>query len=134
MERNEITIEKVLELKKAHEITDKMIKNLWYDWFCKDKALVNRGRKLLYALSRLAKVNNNKFDPKKTYVFFKNNCPISGNLYDDFRICDIETGDVIWTIIPSSDSGAELWGKVNDFDKPILEEAEWKDIVEYFKN
>lgn len=134
MERNEITIEKVLELKKAHEITDKMIKNLWYDWFCKDKALVNRGRKLLYALSRLAKVNNNKFDPKKTYVFFKNNCPISGNLYDDFRICDIETGDVIWTIIPSSDSGAELWGKVNDFDKPILEDSEWKDIVEYFKN
>ena len=81
------------------------------------------------------KTAKKKFNPETTYVFFKNNCPCCGSLYDDFRICDIETGDVIWTVIPSSgfDGKAKLWGRENDFEMPIID-GSWKDIVEYFKN
>lgn len=140
MERKETSIKELLEKRTNGALTESDIKDLWYDWFCKDRALVNKGKALLSRLSSINKANNvnkSKFDPEKTYTFFKNNCPVNGHLYDDFRICDIETGDVIWTIIPQSghyvDEGrAILWGKVNDFEGPVVE-GSWKDIVEYFR-
>ena len=139
MSRSELSIAKVVELRKNHELTDEMVRDFWYDWFCKDSSLVRKGNTLLQRLSKIVKVNNGKFDPEKTYTFFKNNCPCCGSLYDDFRICDMETGEVIWTIIPSSGhrssyGRAELWGSVNDFKEPVLEDVTWDDIVEYFKN
>lgn len=141
MERKETSIKELLEKRTNKTLTDEDVEDLWYDWFCKDKAILNRGKALLSRLSSINKansVNKSKFDPEKTYTFFKNNCPVNGRLYDDFRICDIETGDVIWTIIPKSghyvDEGrAFLWGKVNDFREPVVE-GTWKDIVEYFKS
>lgn len=76
------------------------IKALWYDWFCRESSLENKGRKLLQKLRMIAR--SNKFDATKCYVFFKNNCPCVGSLYDDFRICDMETGDVLFCVVPSS--------------------------------
>ena len=141
MERKETSIKELLEKRINGALTESDIKDLWYDWFCKDRALINKGKALLSRLSSINKANKAnkaKFDPEKTYTFFKNNCPLRGCLYDDFRICDIETGDVIWTIIPKSghyaDEGrAILCGKVNDFKEPVLE-GTWKDIVNYFKS
>ena len=131
-----MTITELLAKRKAGDLTDADIKGLWYDWFCKDTSLVNKGKVLLSRLSKVAKVNNGKFNPDNTYVFFKNNCPCNGDLYDDFRICDIETGDVIWTVVPRSGFNANLghsvlWGKVNDFDSPVIDDT-WGDIVKYF--
>jgi hypothetical protein len=87
----------------------------FYDWFCSDKALKSRSEKLFKMVKRWVKQRNT--DTDKVYVFFKNNCPMNGPLYDDFRICDIETGDVLWTVIPKcGHSGlAEVWGKQNEF-------------------
>ena len=87
----------------------------FYDWFCSDKALKAKSEKLFKMVKRWVKQRNT--DTDKVYVFFKNNCPMNGPLYDDFRICDIETGDVLWTVIPKcGHSGlAEVWGKQNDF-------------------
>ena len=142
MERKETSIKDLLAKRANKNLTNDDIKDLWCDWFCLDKALVNRGKELLSRLSSITKANsknpNKKFDPETTYTFFKNNCPVSGCFYDDFRICDIETGDVIWTIIPKSghyvDEGrAMLWGKVNGFKEPVLE-GSWKDIVNFFKS
>lgn len=106
----------------------------WYDWFCRDSSLVNKTKKLYKKLIRISK--SKKFNLDKTYVFFKNNCPMYGSLYDDFRICDIRTGNVIFTITPSNghSSGkgiAEVWGKENDFQEPLVE-GKWKDVVNWF--
>lgn len=78
------------------------IKAGWYDWFCNDSSLRNKTIKLGKILKRVLKANevSKKFDPTKCCVFFKNNCPVYGRLYDDLRICDIETNDILFTIIP----------------------------------
>jgi hypothetical protein len=39
-----------------------------------------------------------KVNLETMYVWFKNNCPLAGSLYDDFRIADIETGETLFTI------------------------------------
>ena len=69
----------------------------FYDWFCKDSALENRAKKLMPTAKKFARRMNIDLDTH--YVFFKNNCPFSGPLRDDFRICNKETGDVVWLSI-----------------------------------
>lgn len=91
----------------------------FYDWFCKDSALENRAKKLMPAAKRFAYKMNIDLDTH--YVFFKNNCPFSGPLRDDFRICDKETGDVVWTVTPDYGSKTEIWGSENNFNEPIFE-------------
>lgn len=103
----------------------------FYDWFCKDKALPLKSKLLLGKVRKFLKIFPT-IDIDRTYLFFKNNCPCNGSLYDDFRICDLESGDVIYTVIPSSGhrgKGAELWGRENDFKGPILEADSWKELL-----
>ena len=111
------------------------ILSLWYDWFCKDSSLERKGHQLLKKLSMIAK--SDKFDNEKCYVFFKNNCPCCGTLYDDFRICDIETGDVIFTVIPKSghyaDEGlGEVWGCDTEGNFKRLFRGHWREIKAWF--
>lgn len=104
----------------------------FFDWFCKDSSLLNKCHSLSAKVRMVAK-HTNKFDPAETYVFFKNNCPGRGGLYDDFRICELESGKVLYTVVPKSGhSGkAEVWGVDNDFEKPIVE-GTWKDVKNFF--
>ena len=130
--------------------------NLFYDWFCKDESLTRRGTTLAKKYLAVQKANAQAkipwFDPSRTYLFFKNNAPMAINTtYDDFRICDLESGDVLFTIapahprvtgtkpvrdqivcIPQISRRAEMWGRVNNFDEPLVE-GSWKDILEFFK-
>ena len=106
----------------------------WYDWFCRDTSLAAKTQKLGKKVLQLMK--SSKIDTEKNYVFFKNNCPMNGSLYDDFRICDPETGDVIYTITPScghnSNKGtAEVWGRENSFFEPLVS-GSWKDVKTFF--
>ena len=57
---------------------------------------------------------------------------MKGSLYDDFRICDLETGDVIWNVTAKSGHThqAEVWGRVNDFKEPV---AVGKNLNEIYK-
>jgi hypothetical protein len=73
--------------------------DLWYDWFCTDKQLVKRGKRLAQLLSFV--VNHLKADSgwmKDKYVFFKNNCPLNGKLYDSLSICSKNGGDVLYYV------------------------------------
>lgn len=106
----------------------------WYDWFCRETALAAKTEKLYGKLLRIAE--SKKIDKEKMYVFFKNNCPMNGTLYDDFRLCDSDTGNVIYTITPScghtSNKGtAEVWGKENGFKEPIVS-GKWRDVLNFF--
>lgn len=106
----------------------------WYDWFCKDESLRGKTYSLAPKVKRLAK--SSKINQDKMYVWFKNNCPMVGNLYDDFRFADIETGGTIYNIVPKSgntifDNRAEIWGKENDFKGPLVI-GTWKDVLAFF--
>ena len=106
----------------------------FYDWFCRDTALEAKSKKLAKYLESI--VHSKKFDARNTYTFFKNNCPMVGRLYDDFRICDLETGDVIYRVIPASgftaDNGeAQVYGRENGF-KDALAVGTWTEVKNWF--
>lgn len=105
----------------------------FYDWFCKDTSLKNKAKTLVNRLKTILK-NNKRFNPETTYVFFKNNCPCIGGLYDDFRICDIETGHVLYTVTPRDPhkgGKASIWSNENNFKEPLLV-GSWADIKKFF--
>jgi len=113
---------------------DTMIEAGWHDWFCKDKNLKKRLDKLFPKVKEI--VLSQKINPYTMYVFFKNNCPFHGSLYDDFRFCDMKTGDVIYTVVPASGhtahkGRAELWGMENNFKEPLVT-GKWNDIRRFF--
>ena len=105
----------------------------FYDWFCKDSSLKNKAERLFKQVEKFLTVHP-EIDQEKTYVFFKNNCPMIGSLYDDFRICDIETGDVIFTVTPKTGHKnqkfpASIWGRENDFKAPLKEANTFSDLL-----
>ncbi len=102
----------------------------FYDWFCRDHSLERKAKTLVSKVKKFIKAMN--IDVDDTYVFFKNNCPFNGSLYDDFRICNVATGDVIYTVVPRSGHGAnqsELWGASNGFQGPIATASNWKQLL-----
>ena len=103
----------------------------FYDWFCKDSSLERKSKKLFRAAIKFC----NKFnvDLEKHYVFFKNNCPMRGPLYDDFRICDRVSGDVIYNVTPKSGHSfeAEIFSRENGFNEPI---ATGRTLTEIYKS
>ena len=103
----------------------------WFDWFCKVSSLAAKTKALGKKLKQIA--DSKKIDKEKQYVWFKNNCPMCGPLYDDFRIADIESGYTVYTIVPRSGhtGKAEVWGRENDFKCPLVK-GTWRDVVKFF--
>jgi hypothetical protein len=102
---------------------------LFYDWFCSDGALEKKSRSLFAKVKTFIK-HHPEIDQEKHYIFFKNNCPMRGPLYDDFRICDIESETVTYTVTPKcGHTGlAEIWGRENDFKEAIKTAKTYKEL------
>ena len=102
---------------------------VFYDWFCKDSSLKRKATALFKKTKLFAKMKDVDLD--STYVFFKNNCTSGGTLYDDFRICDVESGNVLYTVTPKCGhtGEAEFWGKDNNFEEPIKTGKTFTDLL-----
>lgn len=118
---------------------DTQINAGWYDWFCQDTCLSGKTKSLGSKVKKIHKILGEEAS-EKIYVFFKNNCPLDGRLYDDFRLCDRKSGDVLFTIVPRvgynrtpDNEKAEVWSSMNDFDGAIFKGAKWVDILNWFK-
>ena len=103
----------------------------FYDWFCKDISLEGKSKKLFSQTQKLVDLMG--IDQEKHYVFFKNNCPFNGPLSDDFRICSIETGEVVWNVTAKSGhtGEAEAYWTEKGFNKPY---ATGKNFTDLLKN
>ncbi len=53
----------------------------FYDWFCKDASLERKANALFPKVKKFIAANP-EIDILSTYVFFKNNCPMNGPLYN----------------------------------------------------
>jgi len=118
---------------KFDRSVDSMIDAGWWDWFCEDSSLYNRTKKMVGVIKAAAK--SSLLDPNKTYVFFKNNCPVHGPTYDSVSFSDIETGEQIyWVSLKNSHSNqAEIY-KAPEFEEQLLPEgANVHDIKRFFK-
>ena len=106
----------------------------FYDWFCSDASLDRRAKSLQSKVIKLVNYFREKGSPidcSKVYVFFKNNCPGSGPLYDSFSICDRESGDVLFWVTPKSGhSGqAEIFSSAKGFSDPLAEAPTFSQLL-----
>ena len=109
----------------------------FYDWFCKDASLKLKAKLLMAKAKKIVPLLN--IDVDATYVIFKNNCPLTGQLYDDFRICDAETGDVIYTITPAcghkhTKGECDIWSRNNNFRETWKKAHSWKQMLQLLKS
>ena len=113
------------------------IKAGWYDWFCKDSSLGRKTKRMGNIISKLRE--GGKVNFKNWYVWFKNNCPLNGPLYDDFRFADLETGEVQFTIQLDccwNQKKYTVYGRTPDgqfhSDNALFETDSVKELVEWF--
>jgi hypothetical protein len=93
----------------------------WYDWFCRDTSLKNKTKKMGNIIKQIK--DGGKVNLDETYIWFKNNCPMSGPLYDDFRIANIHDGAtqlLVQIDSPWEDAKYAVYSVDDFFDKPVL--------------
>ena len=115
------------------------IKAGWYDWFCKDSSLMNKTQRIGNIIKQIK--SGGKVDFQNWYCWFKNNCPLNGPLYDDFRFADLETGDVIFTVQINccwNKYRYAVYGRTPDgeghWDEPLFESDSLKDLVKWLNS
>ena len=128
-EKKEITLSELVNMTDDQVLATDPTCALFYDWWCKSESLPNKAKRLLAAVRAIVKTGTKAFDPKKTYVFFKNNCPCCGCLYDDLRICDIESGEVLFNVCPSKKA---VYWTGNGWNG--TEFGSMKELKDWFKN
>ena len=104
----------------------------WFDWFCRDISLGNKTKKMGNIIKQIKA--GGKVDLETSYVWFKNNCPLNGPLYDDFRIADMETNNnllVIQIDCAWNDSKYTVYERLDGFDKPAFKTNSSRELVKW---
>ena len=104
----------------------------WFDWFCRDTSLANKTKKMGNIIKQIK--TGGKVDLETSYVWFKNNCPLSGPLYDDFRIADIETNNnliVVQIDCFRNDSKYTAYERLDGFEKPVFQSNSSRELVKW---
>ena len=104
----------------------------WYDWFCRDTSLANKTKRMGKIIKQVK--DGGKVNLDTMYVWFKNNCPLNGPLYDDFRFADRETGDVQFTIQIDccwNNTRYGVYARKKGFEKLAFETNSSKELVKW---
>lgn len=104
----------------------------WFDWFCKDTSLANKTKKMGNIIKQIK--DGGKINLDNMYVWFKNNCPLSGPLFDDFRFADIKTGDTQFTIQINccwSQFRYCVYARKTGWDTPAYETNSVKELIKW---
>ena len=104
----------------------------WYDWFCQDHALAGRLKKI----GRVVMGITDPFILDNYYVWFKNNCPLNGPLYDDARFEPLSGNRDGKYFVISLDSPHERmkWALVTErygFDAPEFDCRDIREMIRY---
>ena len=95
----------------------------WYDWWCADSALAGRLRKIAPVVMGVTEpvVLDNY------YVWFKNNCPAEGPLYDDVRFepLDSERDGRYFLVSLDSPHETQKWIMYSERHDSTLQEPEF---------
>lgn len=101
----------------------------FYDWFCKDASLKAKFEKLFPKVK--AFVEAAKVDQDKYYFWFKNNCPMVGVLYDDFRISKVGSDINEW--VCAIRNGEHTLYQGPGWSEPLLA-GSWREVLNHFKS
>lgn len=127
-----IWIERFKNSEFENENTKVQIEAGWYDWFCRDTSLKNKTKKMGNIIKQIK--DGGRVNLNETYVWFKNNCPMSGPLYDDFRIANIKDGAtqlVIQIDSPWENERYAVYSVDDFFDKPVLLTNSSRELVKW---
>ena len=129
-----ISIKTLLENPKKLIAEDKC--KFFYDWFCADYALEQRANRFIPKLKFLVKIGI--VDPDKMYVWFKNNCPLYGTIYDDMRFSLLESEDFCGGICPKTghinqELKAQLWYFDKDKKIKYVNASDWSELKKQLK-
>lgn len=104
----------------------------WYDWFCRDAVLAGRLKKIAPVVMGIT----NPFILDSYYVWFKNNCPVNGPLYDDVRfepLAGERDGKYFLVTLdcPHEDSKWVLYTEWYGFEEPEFQCGNVRDMIRY---
>ena len=108
----------------------------FYDWFCKYSILPKKAEGLLKKVKFL--VDMGCINPDTVRIWFKNNCPCNGSLYDDIRISTLEEdSNFLGGVCPSSGHNVikgecEVW-KISRIDSEYTRIGRWDSWSEFKK-
>jgi hypothetical protein len=76
-----------------------------------------------------------KVDLETSYVWFKNNCPLNGPPFDDFRIADMETNNNLFVVqidCAWNDTKYTVYERLDGFEKPVFKSDSSRELVKWF--